>query len=1366
MLLRQSLIFWLLVLSSGVLSAQRFHDFVHKNITYYSPDEIGGFSQSWVVTQGYNGLMYFGNGAGILEYDGTNWRTIELNSAVRAFYRSGNGIIYAGGDELIGYLKPDDLGKMEFFSLLDSIPEGLRDFVAVLSVYRKDGMMYFIAFKGIYIFKDDRFVKAIRPATDFRYGFQIRNKIFVRQTGKGLMEVRADSVRLIKGGAFFADKPLYMMTSYGENKVLFGTSTGGLFTSTLSALLEEKNPSLDIREFVTPANGFIARNSLYHGIVLENKDIAIATTLGGVIVTDSTGRVKNIYNKHNGLKIANTSWLYQDNFGNIWVALQNGIAKIEMGDPLGFFPGETVIPGLINTCLLKNNTFYVGTMEGLYVMEVNPSFLKDEKMYRISKLNSDYNSVMQLQLISNEILASTRFGLYTVGEKIMRKISNEEFGFLVYHYKKDPRILFSTNSNGLVVYEQKNGTWKLLGQVGGITYEVRSVSETRDGDVWLNTFQGKMPRLRFKNRDYLSPQIRWYDKEDGLPDLYKMNVERDFDSLTVMSVNGYFSYNGKTDRFKRDSIMPAVYGGDTLNYFNYCFYKRNLIYSYTDKGFIKTEINHGNTTVSEIIYPRGIAGQSFVMYPDTTNQILWYSSDFGLYALNLNETGGQKDLFSTVVRQITAGKDSVIYYGVGSDTLHGAFTLPFEKNSVTIQFSCLFFEKSQQNEYRYMLSGLDTAWSAWTKESKVHYPFLPEGKYVFMVKSRNHYNHESEVTSFTLIISSPWFRSWWAYLLYLAGFIVVTMTLIRWYSRRLKKANIRLENTVRQRTSEIENQKNEIELKNIQLQIINKELEKLSIVASETDNAIMIMDASGKFEWINDGFVRLNQYRLENLIQERADNIFDYSKSTRIGEYFRQCVGEKKTVIYEAEVLRRDGSAFWAQTTLTPVLNAEGRVSKVVAIDSDITRLKEVEREVLKQKEELEKTRDQLEKTNSDLEKMSIVARETDNVVMIMDKDGNYEWINESLKKMYGITPDELYAWKDRSLLSTSYTGEIHAVWKKCISEKKSVTYQALAQKYKGEKFWTQTTLTPILDADGEVVKVIGIDTDINKIKQAEEKILSQSKELARSLRELQLKSKMISQSIEYAEKIQKAILHNENHLQEIFPDSFVLLMPRDVVSGDFCWFFSKGSQSVIVAADCTGHGVPGAFMSLIGSSLLNEIIREKNIMDPSRILSEMNEKTIAVLRQKQQGESIQEDGLDVAVCTYNSVTRQLTFAGANMPLVLYNSDGLVKVHGDLYSIGGTFSTRKNVRFKNQVFDAAQFDGFFMFSDGFQDQFGGGENRKFMADSFFQLLGKIAEFNSGGQKEQLLKVFDEWKGEARQIDDVLVIGCKFRSTDI
>jgi len=426
--------------------------------------------------------------------------------------------------------------------------------------------------------------------------------------------------------------------------------------------------------------------------------------------------------------------------------------------------------------------------------------------------------------------------------------------------------------------------------------------------------------------------------------------------------------------------------------------------------------------------------------------------------------------------------------------------------------------------------------------------------------------------------------------------------------------------------------------------------------------------------------------------------------------------------------------------------------------------LKETEREVHKQKEEIEQTRDKLKIINSELEKLSIVASETDNVVMIMDKEGNYEWINESLKKMYGITPEELYKKKGRSLIKTSYTDEIVNIWNSCIKKKKSVTYQALAENYKGNMLWTQTTLTPILDSEGNVIKVIGIDTDISKIKMAEEKIKSQSEELSRNLVELQRKSLLISQSIEYAEKIQKAILHNENNLKEIFPDSFVLLLPRDVVSGDFCWFYKQGSTSVIVAADCTGHGVPGAFMSLIGTSILNEIIRENNIFDPARILGLMNEKVIEVLRQKQSGESIQEDGMDVAVCNYNSDTGVLTFAGANMPLILYNTDGIVKVHGEIFSVGGTFSTRKNVRFKNQIFKTDVFNGFFLFSDGFQDQFGGEQNRKFMADTFTQMLNGISVLPSVGQKEKLLASFCEWKGEARQIDDVLVIGCILRKT--
>gem|GEM_PF-4992640 len=1357
----------LFILQVNIAFTQPAHRFANKSIVYYSSEDAGGFAQSWAITQGKNGLMYFGNGAGILEFDGTAWRLIPISNAVRTFSEDINGIVYCGGDNNIGYLKPDDQGKESYFSLIDSIPEKDRDFVAILSIFKKDGLVFFIGFKGIYIFKDNSFIKVIRPETDFRYAFNIRNKIFVRESGRGLVGVSPENVYDVPGGSFFADKPVYFMSETGENKVLIGTSENGLYTANLPLILEEKKPEFEITEFKTLANKFIIKNSLYHGCVLNNGDIALATTLGGVIVIGTDGTVKNIFNKNSGLKIANTSSVFQDNFGNIWVALQNGIAKIEYSNPLSFFPEETVIPGIINTSIEFNGLLYVGTMEGLYVLEENPRYIEEEIMYRSTKLNESYNSVMQLNVVNNELIASARFNICRVTGKTMREISNEEFGFVSYQYKKNPDLLFASNANGLIVFGFKNGKWKVLGQVEGISYGVRSINETSDGDLWLNSFQGKLPRLKFKSGDYLKPEIKWYESDKGLPSAPTVNVETSFEDLCFLANGRFYNYNSNTDRIEPDKTLPLLYLGDTIEYGNYCFFGRDLAFSSTNKGLMRIKLSEGKEPVADIIYPRGMPGQTYYMKPDSANNVVLFSVSSGLYVMNLDSVDSPKKEFRTAIRKIFTGKDSTVFDGVCTESIKDVISIPFEQNSLTVVFSSLYFEKQETNEYTYMLEGLDTSWTIWSKELKVNYPFLPVGTYTFKVKSRNHYNIESPVASFTIEILPPWYLTWWAYIIYALLSIVVVFIIIKGYSMRLKKANIHLEKTVKARTAEIEMQKNEIELKNVQLQIINKELEKLSIVARETDNSIMIMDSTGRFEWINDGFIRLNQYNLEKLINERANNILDYSTNPDIKEHFSECVNEKKTVIYESEVIRMDGSSFWAQTTLTPVLNSAGNVARVVAIDSDITRLKEVQDEVYKQKEEIEKTKEELEKINSELEKLSIVARETDNVVMIMDKDGVYEWMNEkSLKKMYGISLDELYAKKGRSLISSSYSGEIRKTWKKCIEEKKSVSYQALATNSKGRTFWTQCTLTPIIDADGNVVKVIGIDTDISKIKNAEEKIKQQSEELSKSFDELQKKNMLISQSIEYAEKIQKAILHNEEQLKEIYPESFVMLMPKDVVSGDFCWFYKQGRISVVVAADCTGHGVPGAFMSLIGSSILNEIVKEKGELDPAKILSLMNERIITVLRQNQQGENIQEDGMDVAVCRYDNGRDQLTFAGANMPLLLHNEDGVVKVHGDLFSIGGTFSTRKNVRFKNQVFNTGEFNGFFLYSDGFQDQYGGTEKKKFMADPFTGLLRDISSLTCKEQKETLSKAFSDWKGDEKQIDDVLVIGCLFSKNKI
>lgn len=246
-----------------------------------------------------------------------------------------------------------------------------------------------------------------------------------------------------------------------------------------------------------------------------------------------------------------------------------------------------------------------------------------------------------------------------------------------------------------------------------------------------------------------------------------------------------------------------------------------------------------------------------------------------------------------------------------------------------------------------------------------------------------------------------------------------------------------------------------------------------------------------------------------------------------------------------------------------------------------------------------------------------------------------------------------------------------------------------------------------------------------------------------------------ITDSIRYAEKIQHSILPDPNYIRRYLPESFVLFKPKDIVSGDFYWFAQSGDKKVIAAVDCTGHGVPGALMSMLGNSLLNRIVNDLNITEPAQILNELRNGVINSL--KKNGTDPANGGMDMALCTIDSENRKLEFAGAFNPLVYVRNGEIGQVRANRMPIG-RYIHKSTEPFTNHVLDIEPGDVFYLFSDGFQDQFGGPKDRKFGSKQFKQLLLSIHELPILKQKAALEKALTDWQGDQEQIDDVVVIG--------
>jgi serine phosphatase RsbU (regulator of sigma subunit) len=247
-----------------------------------------------------------------------------------------------------------------------------------------------------------------------------------------------------------------------------------------------------------------------------------------------------------------------------------------------------------------------------------------------------------------------------------------------------------------------------------------------------------------------------------------------------------------------------------------------------------------------------------------------------------------------------------------------------------------------------------------------------------------------------------------------------------------------------------------------------------------------------------------------------------------------------------------------------------------------------------------------------------------------------------------------------------------------------------------------------------------------------------------------------LEQSLEYASSIQSALLPDMGYFNKLFPDSFVLFKPRDIVSGDFYWYARKGSRIAVTAADCTGHGVPGAFMSMLGISFLNEIV-SKCIPRANTILNRLRENVMKALHQT--GEVTEnKDGMDIALCVIDLEKMELEFSGAFNPLYLIRKGILFETRGDKMPIGINAVVEKS--FTNHNIRLQQDDLIYIFSDGYADQFGGPEDKKFKYSALKDLLVRISQKPMDAQKRALERSFIRWKADGEQVDDVLLIGLK------
>jgi PAS domain S-box-containing protein len=369
-------------------------------------------------------------------------------------------------------------------------------------------------------------------------------------------------------------------------------------------------------------------------------------------------------------------------------------------------------------------------------------------------------------------------------------------------------------------------------------------------------------------------------------------------------------------------------------------------------------------------------------------------------------------------------------------------------------------------------------------------------------------------------------------------------------------------------------------------------------------------------------------------------------------------------------------------------------------------------------------------------------------LVVVLNNDGSADYVSRSAQQLLGYTNDELlgYNWWEATRFSKPEGVEVKRKILGLFKNKNASTqtFEHLLRTSHGGKKWVSWNVSYLNEE-----QLIGIGYDITEKKNNERKLIEQNEKLTEQ-------NKDITASIVYAKRIQESILQTPEAIKNIFEESFLLYKPKDIVSGDYYWFYEDENYKYAAAVDCTGHGVPGAMMSMVANSAFKEVFLNKKIKDPGLILHALDEELEKAF-SKNANEPF-NDGMDVGLIRIDKLSNELKFSGAFRSMMIATNEGVNVTRGSRYPLG--FYSGIDKVFETVTFQLQKGDSVYLYSDGYADQFGGENNKKLNKVNFKELISTASEMPIDEQESFLEYSFNNWKQDEEQTDDVLVIGVR------
>lgn len=729
-------------------------------IQQFLKSEYKAATQNWEIATDSRGFMYFANNDGLLEFDGAHWQIYDLpnQSIVRSLRIDANDRIYIGQQNAVGYMEPDENGRLQYHSLLDLIPESERNFEDIWRIHLTGIGVIFQSYTHLFVYKDDQ-INLIPLKNRIKFSFYTNGRFWIQDEKEGLKEYQQGKFFQVPVLDPLIGKEIWAMLPVSNNRYLIGTANDGVFIFNGETLIPWKNQ----------ANSFLTENQIFSALKFKNNYYAFGTIQNGLLITDEDGKIIQHLNKKKGLQNNTVLSMGTDHDENLWLGLDNGIDYVDIGSPFTYMYHSEGL-GATYTSLVHNGKLYVGTNHGLFVKNWPEKGSLDTEDFRL--ISKTVGQVWYLGVHQNILLCGHNSGTFQIEGETARQISDIKGAWMFMDLNQNNKYLLGGNYNGMSIFTKSsdNRSWKLVGPVKGFNESSRLIAQDKKGNIWMSHgYKGVFCIRLNENLDSVQ-HYSFFNSTNGLPTDIYINLMKVDDKIIYTTPDGFYTYNETINRFE-----PSVY------YNNLFDQQKNIDYLMQDQyfniwyaagtipGVLRSQEDGTYTRVSapfEELAGKTIAGFQHILSVDPVNTFIGMEDGLAHYSPSYQTNAGNQ--IRTYIREVVNIPNQQAFSPSSIQSVEEQIkhSFDFKANHFRFTYACPSYKHKNKIKFSFFLENYSTTWSEWSEEPNCEFMNLHEGDYSFKVKSIDPFFNESTIAQFDFTILPPWYRSILAYIIY------------------------------------------------------------------------------------------------------------------------------------------------------------------------------------------------------------------------------------------------------------------------------------------------------------------------------------------------------------------------------------------------------------------------------------------------------------------------------------------------------------------------------------------------------------------------------------------------------------------------